>query len=299
MNCPICNAINLDEREKYKEFTLFHCNNCDVYFWYPLKHPGQKFYETSELHEIKGEKKLQWRHKQFLKDPVLKSGKFLDIGCGTGEFLNEVKNLGIDVWGTDIAPRQINFAKERYGFKNIFVNTLTEFVKSRPYKFDAISFFEVLEHLDNPKEFIANVKEILNPSGLIIFSVPNTERVGMGKEPEETPPNHLFRWTKKSITNFLKQENFDILKIVEQPFSKDFFFTTGFFSMGLANRIKKETIKNSVIDKRDKNIKLSIVSCLASVKNSVLVPISYILAIFPRMLGYKYWDLYVVAQLKE
>ena len=298
MNCPICSATNLTKKEKYKEFTLFHCNNCDVYFWHPLKHPGQKFYETSELHEVKGEKKLQWRHKQFLKDPILKSGKFLDIGCGTGEFLNEVKNLGLDAWGIDIASRQIKFAKEKYGFKNIFITTLDEFIKTNPFKFDAISFFEVLEHLDSPKSFIVNVKKILNPLGFIIFSVPNTERVGMGKESEEMPPNHLLRWSKKSITKFLEQENFDIVKIVEQPFSRDFFFTTGFLSMGLVNNVKKGATNDGTINKDGKNIKLNIISKLANVKNALLAPISYILAVFPRILGYKYWDLYVVAKLK-
>lgn len=301
MICPICGSLNLIKGEKYGEFTLNTCKDCGVIFWDPLKHPGKNFYETSELHRIEGIKKLQWRHKQFLKNPPVTGGNFLDIGCGTGEFINEVRSLGFDVWGIDISSKQVEFAKKDYNLKNVYNETLEEFSKNKNLlKFDAISFFEVLEHLPNPKEFIGQVKNLLAAGGYIIFSVPNTDRIGMGKESEETPPNHLFRWEKDSISKFLNQEGFEILKIIEQPFSKEFFFTTGFFSFGMVDKLKNRpsSIKKKVTETGIYNRRLVVVSFLAKIKNVLLLPIAHILALVPRILGYKYWDLYVVAKLK-
>lgn len=48
----------------------------------------------------------------------------------------------------------------------------SEFAKKEGLKFDVITFFEVLEHQDRPREFLERVKELLKPGGWLAGSVP-------------------------------------------------------------------------------------------------------------------------------
>jgi len=298
MNCPICNSNLLKEEEKFGNYTLYECNNCLVQFWWPLKHPGQEFYQTNELHEIKEKRKLQWRHKQFLKNPPIEQGRLLDIGCGPGEFLKAAQNLGFEVWGIDIAPRNIEAAQKFYNLKNIFLGTLEDFINQYPdLKFDIITFFEIVEHLDNPINFFKLIKRLLNPGGYIAMSVPNLERFGGPKEKEENPPNHLFRWRPSTIFKFLETQGFENIKVIAEPFSKDFFFVRGIFSLGLARKVGKDE-KQIIFDKDIYATPLNILNWAAKIKNTILLPLALIATIPMRFLGYKYWDLYVVAKLK-
>ncbi len=302
MSCPSCNSANLIKGECYREYTLYKCGACGLQFWTPLKHPGKEFYETSELHRIEGKKGLEWRHEQFIKNPPLRSGTLLDVACGTGEFLNAAKEKGFDVWGIDLSERQIKAAKEFHGLEHVYAEALDTFVERKDIpRFDVITFFEVLEHVDNPRAFFDFLKRIITPDGIIVFSVPNTRRIGMGKEPEETPPNHLLRWDRDSISNFLRIEGFVHEKIVEQPFSKPFFFTTGLFSFGLVKRVsqaKGPLSQNSAGISRKNSPLTCVIKRVANAKNKILLPVAAFLAFFPRALGLKYWDMYVVARLK-
>ena len=67
-----------------------------------------------------------------------------------------------------------------FWLKNVFVADLNSFfdgnVAEFP-KFDIITFFEVLEHLDNPLYFIEGVVKLLKPNGKLVISVPSRERL--------------------------------------------------------------------------------------------------------------------------
>lgn len=300
MNCPCCNSENLTKKERYNEFTLYRCDDCRVQFWTPLKAAGKEFYETSSFYPADRKKELEWRHLQFVKSPPISSGVLLDVACGIGEFLAAARNIGFDVWGVDISERQIEFAKRLYGLEHVFATTLDQFAARKDIpKFDVITFFEILEHMNDPRVFFRSVKHILSPNGIIAFSVPNTDRVGMGKEAQEKPPNHLFRWNSDSIRKFLTTEGFYPEKIKEEPFNALFFFTTGLFSCGV---VKKISYGNNVPGKNvpaKKHPFNFLIRKAADLKNAVLLPAAHVLAIVPRLIGLKYWDLYVVAKLKQ
>ena len=88
MKCPACYAAQPNIIGSSGIYTLYKCSDCAVEFWTPLEHPGEAFYETSDLHNIQGGRSLQWRHRMFLDNPGV-PGDILDVGCGPGEFLAE------------------------------------------------------------------------------------------------------------------------------------------------------------------------------------------------------------------
>jgi len=307
--CPICSFWGIFERkEVFNSFKLYKCSNCSISFWWPLKYPGKDFYEESYMFDIIEERKPAWYHKQFLKKPPIGGGNLIDVGCGQGEFLEAVsRRKNFNFWGIDIAKKNIDFIKQTYGLDKVYNETLENFCKRKDIpKFDVVTLFEVLEHLVNPNEFLDEIKKITKPGGYLVLSTPNSDRFGGTKEDWDYPPNHIFHWNKKSISSFLLSHGFEIESITEQPFSKDFFVIRGILSLGIMGRLRRrigvvapqrggEAVSINI---KKKPILFHIVRLLATLKNLLLFPFLSVISLFLRILGLKYWDMYVIAKLK-
>ena len=101
-----------------------------------------------------------------------KNKKILDLGCGTGEFLNNYYGMGAECSGIDI---ENNFKiKNKINFKliNIEVN---KFLKNCKKKFDVIFLFEFLEHLEEQDKYqlFENLTKNLNKNAYIFISTLN------------------------------------------------------------------------------------------------------------------------------
>ena len=100
-------------------------------------------------------------------DPAL-----LDIGCGSGTFLDVCKQNGWYVEGVDVSPSVSQSVLENY---NIEVHH-GDFNKIKFNKtFDVITLWGVLEHVSDPIATIKKAKELLNNDGMLIFEVPSAD----------------------------------------------------------------------------------------------------------------------------
>ena len=162
---------------------------------------------------------LEPGHKYFLADRLApRSGKLLDIGCGTGNFLAAAREAGYDVTGIELDRNAARFAKERCGLQNVFPVTIAEFVESQAkQQFDVVTFFEVLEHQSAPADFLRKVSACVAPRGVIAMSVPNRERWLTGPDVLDYPPNHFLRWSASSLKKFLAAHGFEVLSMRQQP----------------------------------------------------------------------------------
>jgi len=229
IKCPIC-YTEVEERsfkETYvspynnQEYKRYECPNCDVHWWEPLKIIPE-FYESEvfeyyiAFHEIVGTK-LREYHKAFFKYfPSNVRGKLLDVGCGDGRFLRHAKEQGFEVWGIDFDKKSVENVKRNLGIETVFAMSLEEFyeyAKEKNLKFDVITFFEVLEHQDKPREFLEMVKGLLREGGYIAGSVPNREMVLFESFRKYTyvdlPPHHFLRFSQKSLENAIKLSGFE------------------------------------------------------------------------------------------
>lgn len=198
-----------DYRNKDGAFSLYECPECQIQFWMPFNNSEAKWYK-SPLGIKYYQKPERFYHKFFLKRHRFFPGtKILDLGCGTGEFLNELKKNNCEVFGVDISKTATNVAKNVFKIKNIYTMSCDEFFNLPDLpKYDVITFFEILEHLDNPREFINKIKLLLEPHGFIAMSIPSRKRLLPDFCSWDFPPGHLTRWDKKSIQNFLQNNGF-------------------------------------------------------------------------------------------
>ena len=110
--------------------------------------------------------------KEILKQINWKSKRVLDVGCGTGNFVNEVSRRGVKyVLGIDYAEEAIKIAKTKYSKKNLEFKT--QDVKEIDDKFDVIVSIGTIEHMDKPIDILKKLKKCLKPNGKIILTTPN------------------------------------------------------------------------------------------------------------------------------
>jgi 2-polyprenyl-3-methyl-5-hydroxy-6-metoxy-1,4-benzoquinol methylase len=143
--------------------------------------------------------------------------KILEIGCSYGYLSYALKKRNFDIKAIDIASTPIKFAKENFG--DFFYNTeLKEYLKVYNEKFDLIIATEVIEHLENPNEFLRDCKKLLNQAGKILLTTPNKDYSKSDSVWQtDLPPVHLIWFSKRGIKTLAEKNGF---KVSFEDFSK-------------------------------------------------------------------------------
>ncbi|MBI5885811.1 MAG: class I SAM-dependent methyltransferase [Deltaproteobacteria bacterium] len=222
--CPVClKEAAPRQTGRFGEYTLWMCNACGVEYAEPFAAPGAGWYESSDAYGVGRviARRPEWYHVKALID-IASRGALLDIGCGTGVFLDSAAKAGFEPWGIDFDGKNIEAARSRYGLDRVYCLSVAD-IKERfgSNKFNVVTFFEVLEHLDSPTRFLEDLKGLLSPGGLIVLSVPNRDRfidtLGTG----DGPPNHLTRWSPSVLKGFLERAGFEVVRLREKTLDSD------------------------------------------------------------------------------
>ena len=171
---------------------------------------NQQIFETFEVPDPIRIKKAIKLIRRYFDD--IKGLNVLECGAAKGGVADLLNKEGVNCFGIDINPRQIE------GVKTIRADLNDEFPKFG-LKFDVVFAGEVIEHLFDDNQFIRNCRENLKPNGLLIITTPNlvfsANRLLMffGKMPMFVyAPFHYHMYNKKTIENLIRQEGFKILK---------------------------------------------------------------------------------------
>lgn len=216
-------------------------------------------------------------------------------------FLKEARRLGFEVWGIDFDRKSIKIAKEKFGLENVFSMSLEEFVefcKRENLRFDIITFFEVLEHQDNPKEFLHQVKSILKPGGYIAGSVPNSEAIKglLYYSPVNLPPHHFLWFTKRALVNLFNTcfeiDKIEIYNVKFSSFIKNLNELSAYISFFLGRKafltlredLKKATIGKSYYTSSSRKLMFKL---LKGVRNGIFMPLALIA--YPFLKGFHFY----------
>ena len=137
-------------------------------------------------------------------------GRVLDVGCGRGLLLREFQRCGWEVQGTEVSHQAANYAREVLGLK-VATGDLPN-LNLPPNHFDAVTLWHVLEHLPDPRLWLAEVNRILKPGGALFIGVPNfggwEARLCRDKWFHLDVPRHLTHFTRNSLTVALQDSGF-------------------------------------------------------------------------------------------
>jgi 2-polyprenyl-3-methyl-5-hydroxy-6-metoxy-1,4-benzoquinol methylase len=108
---------------------------------------------------------------QYLSEVLGKAhGKVLDVGCGTGDLLEELRNRGCEPYGVEFNPMSVDACR----IKGLSVRC-GNFVDAGLPKgfFDSVIFWHVLEHLPSPRKALDKAFRVLKPGGMVFIHSPN------------------------------------------------------------------------------------------------------------------------------
>jgi 2-polyprenyl-3-methyl-5-hydroxy-6-metoxy-1,4-benzoquinol methylase len=245
-SCPICGKENfekyincIDNTVSKENFDIVACKNCSFKFTNPRPNEEEirKYYKSetyiSHTNTKKGlvAKLYQLVRKQTLKNKLkllnkLKKnkGSILDVGCGTGMFLEICKNDGWNIEGIEPDEDARKIAEKQLGrtLESNILNSLKE--KS----FDIITMWHVLEHIHKLNETIKWVNKRLNPNGYLIIAVPNYKSKDAQIYQENWAaydlPRHLYHFSKESLKELMQKNDFEILD--RRPMYFDSFYVS-------------------------------------------------------------------------
>jgi 2-polyprenyl-3-methyl-5-hydroxy-6-metoxy-1,4-benzoquinol methylase len=122
----------------------------------------------------------------------LGSKTLLDLGCLDGSFaLSVADQLGIEVTGVDLTKDGIEIAKERTArfelnahFYQGFVEDHLERLAKEGKKYDVVTFFELIEHVEDVQKVLKLIDQVLAPGGSVLVSTPDFESPLFGADDE-------------------------------------------------------------------------------------------------------------------
>ncbi|HUP27090.1 MAG TPA: class I SAM-dependent methyltransferase [Chloroflexia bacterium] len=137
--------------------------------------------------------------------PVRQMGRLLDVGCATGEFLVAAKAQGWEVYGVETSPIAAGRAEQAAG-ASIHVGTL----ESAPYEdswFDAVTLWDVIEHVQSPMSYMQQAARLVRPGGLVALTTPNIRSAAfklLGPKWWVVGPNdHIYYFAPRTMQRLL------------------------------------------------------------------------------------------------
>ncbi len=109
--------------------------------------------------------------------PASVRGNLLDVGCGDGRFLRQMRDLGWRIAGVERDPRASEIARGRFGIDPVYAD-LTAARRAMPEGFDAITLSHVIEHFVDPLASLRECVAALRPGGRIVITTPNLRSSG-------------------------------------------------------------------------------------------------------------------------
>ncbi len=245
-DCPLCGSGERRLAYRFPRSAYHRCTRCGLVYLSPrvseecmlrLYQEESYFageqslgYETYEADEAVYRLTFERRLRDLAR---FKSGaRLLDVGCGTGLFLDVARRAGWEAFGLDASRYAVS---TRPGDLAARIQTGTlETVEYEAGSFDAVTMFDFFEHVYRPAEFAKRLARILVPGGVAVVATPNYDswmRRILGRRTVSFKiPEHVAYYTQHTLAAAVA-ESFEIIHV--EPTGQ--YCTTDFVRRRLAN----------------------------------------------------------------
>ena len=199
------------KNEKGVNLNVYQCSNCGLV---QLSNEPVPYYrEVIRAAAISPEMK-EFRIKQFadfVNKYSLKGKKVVEIGCGCGEYLSIMQQVGTEAYGLEYSDGSVKqCVKNGLNVLKGFVQDKTTKLEGAP--FDAFFILNFLEHLPDPNASLSGIRNNLVDGAVGLVEVPNFDMILKKKLFSEFIGDHLFYFTEKTLTETLQRNGFEVIE---------------------------------------------------------------------------------------
>ena len=151
---------------------------------------------------------------QLAPPPWTAGGRLLDVGCGNGRFLATMREMGWTVQGVEFSEDGVRACRKagmpvHHG--DLFSAGFADAT------FDVITVRHVIEHIPQPRPFMAELARILKPGGRLVIETPNSNALGRAWLSvnwfANEVPRHLFLYAPDNLALLTRQQGFEPLGV--------------------------------------------------------------------------------------
>jgi SAM-dependent methyltransferase len=228
---PVCWACGAPAAldETFADEHLYRCPACGLLFA-PFRRPEELealyddgYFDEYAAGEAYDEDEAQRRYEARLRVALLQRyiarGSVLEIGAASGYFLDEARRAGFEVAGVEPGSQVAARARDKLGLD---VQTgIIESARLPERHFDAACAWHVVEHLAEPAQALARLRQVLRPHGHLLVEVPNIESVyahRWGKRWVNLDlGHHVGHYGRTSLERLLANHGFDVIEMETFP----------------------------------------------------------------------------------
>lgn len=246
-SCPVCNSANISIRNEIKDyavsgksFPICQCADCtflftqdipsksDISLYYQsdsyISHSDSKKGIVNKLYHIVRNYTIRQKVSLIKGKSSSKNGKLLDVGCGTGSFLDAMKKEGWDAIGMEPDEKARNFAKS----KGLQIYDADYMEQLDVNAFDIVTLWHVLEHIHDLQSNLERFRNAITNDGKLIVAVPNHlsfDAKYYGKYwAAYDVPRHLYHFSPKSLEILMARFSFELVEV--RPMWFDSFYVS-------------------------------------------------------------------------
>jgi len=221
--CPLCNNVQTKFLFNKQSSPFYQCVSCKFIFSKPLTNPNLANtitdfepaylnYLNPQLHDKKNHEVVIKRLSRYAD---LDNARILDIGCGSGKFVQYLRLKGYNARGLEPSTALFEtFLVTQGQYYNSDVHT---FRQEHPNeRFDIITITDVLEHIEDPQAFMKEVTAMLTLGGVLLISTPNAGSLFArmaGKGWHYYNRYHLSLFSKKTLSQLMEAHGFSTLML--------------------------------------------------------------------------------------
>lgn len=216
-HCLVCGSGKLKALSGFEKHHLVKCSSCGFVFCKPIpsKEELDKVYEGYGRNDYLSDLTIKAYEKVLdAMERYRKTNRLIDVGCGIGYFLEVAKRRGWEVYGTEFTEEAVQICEAKGVSMHLGVLNPSNY---QPESFDVITSFEVIEHINNPREELGHFNRILRKGGLVYCTTPNFNAVERHMLKADWNvlgyPEHLSYYTPSTLKRVFKESGFKAQKV--------------------------------------------------------------------------------------